>query len=182
MPVFGWENSIIDWANSLSHQGVLFQFMDAISDFSKMKWLILVGLIVLVSKVGIKSLVTPVLLAGISVGLGDLASRRIVKALVMRTRPHYVGLDCHMSSCWGFVSSHSTNVTAAATVLILYDRRNAWWTIPFVILVGFSRVYLSDHFPLDVIGGTILGAIIGALVWAVYQKIKTLKKAQEVQT
>jgi undecaprenyl-diphosphatase len=117
---------------------------------------------------GWKKIGLPIFLALLGVGLADLVARRIIKALIMRPRPHYVGLDCSMSSCWGFVSSHSTNVTAACTILCLYDRRNLFWSIPVIFIVGISRLYFLDHFPLDVIGGTVLGFAIGFVIIRIF--------------
>ena len=89
-------------------------------------------------------------------------------------------MECHLSKCWGFVSSHSTNITAAAVVLCLYDKRNAIWTIPTVLLVCFSRVYLVDHFPLDVIGGMLLGIFVGLIVWVGFKFFQNRSKNIEL--
>jgi membrane-associated phospholipid phosphatase len=111
--------------------------------------------------------------------LGDLISRRLVKALVMRPRPHFIDQICTQPYCWGFVSSHSTNVTAAMTVLCLYNRRYLVFAVPIVFLVSTSRVYLQDHYFLDVLGGVGLGFFIGLAVWEV---LKLVLKAKFLKT
>lgn len=59
-------------------------------------------------------------------------------------------------------SAHATNIFAAAVFLSYYFRRT--WPLMFLIaaVVGYSRVYLGVHFPLDVVVGAITG---GLLAW-----------------
>jgi undecaprenyl-diphosphatase len=37
--------------------------------------------------------------------------------------------------------------------------------------VGYSRIYLGVHFPLDIAGGALLGGFIGYLLWRVQHKL-----------
>jgi len=65
-----------------------------------------------------------------------------------------------------FPSGHT--LTAFATgVLITYLVKNKSWGILLVVygvMVGFSRMYLSEHFFEDVIGGSVLGVFL-AVFW-----------------
>jgi membrane-associated phospholipid phosphatase len=65
-----------------------------------------------------------------------------------------------------FPSGHT--LTAFATgVLITYLVKNKSWGILLVLygaMVGFSRMYLSEHFFEDVIGGSVLGVFL-AIFW-----------------
>jgi undecaprenyl-diphosphatase len=65
-----------------------------------------------------------------------------------------------------FPSGHTTTAFACAFVLAgLVDRRDA--RIAFYVLaaaIAFSRLYVGVHFPLDVLGGAVLGTAYGFLV------------------
>lgn len=178
MIIFEWENSIIEIARTWPQQGILFEFFKFWTSPSESFWLLLPFLMILGYKIGYQKLISPAILVAVTVLIGDFFSRRIFKAFIQRPRPNFVGLDCHFSKCWGFVSSHSTNITAAAIVLSLYEKRNTYWTLPVVLFVSFSRVYLIDHFPLDVLGGNLLGIIIGVSVFFWFNKIKKRPKGE----
>lgn len=157
---------------SLSRSGTLYDFMHFISDFSTTKWIIFAAIIILGFAKGWRAMSVPVGLSIVAALLGDLVSRRLVKAFIMRPRPGFLNEACDVSACWGFISSHAANVFAVTAVLYLFSRRTLWWTLPIATLVSFSRVYLIDHYPLDVIGGALIGTLIGFIVWTIYQRIK----------
>ena len=52
---------------------------------------------------------------------------------------------------------------AIAILLSFYFRR--FWPVFYLIalFVGYSRIYLGDHFPLDVFVGAVAGTLIGLL-------------------
>lgn len=170
--VYEWEQIIIESLRSLPRSGPVYEFMHFISDFSTTKWIILAAIVALGFWKGWRAVRVPVGLSIIAAILGDLVSRRLVKAFVMRPRPEYLNEACDVSACWGFISSHSANVFAVAAVLFFVNRRTLWWTLPLATLVAISRVYLIDHYPLDVIGGALVGILLGYVVWTIFQRAK----------
>ena len=62
-----------------------------------------------------------------------------------------------------FPSGHTATAFAMATVLTLFTRNQQRSFLFFLaaLLVGYSRVYLAQHFLLDVTVGMVLGTLIG---------------------
>jgi undecaprenyl-diphosphatase len=60
-----------------------------------------------------------------------------------------------------FPSGHASNNMAVAIVLILFYRRRGWLYLPIALLIAYSRVYTGSHWPLDILGGMILGGSSG---------------------
>jgi len=101
---------------------------------------------------------------------------QVLKRLFNAPRPKEI-LDKHVysffidgvtGSGWdSFPSGHTTSVFALATVLALYTNNKRWGTcfLLVAILVGYSRIYLGQHFLEDVVAGAVLGAITGLLVY-----------------
>jgi undecaprenyl-diphosphatase len=70
-----------------------------------------------------------------------------------------------------FPSGHAATSFAAATMLSFAFPRFAPFLYVLAAAVAFSRVYVGVHYPLDVIGGAILGTLIAvALRWLVQRR------------
>jgi undecaprenyl-diphosphatase len=92
----------------------------------------------------------------------------IVKPLVGRPRPtpHATAAKRElppMPRSYSFPSGHAAaTFGAVVSVSRMWPQtRIVWWTL--AILIGYSRVYLGHHYPLDVVGGALLG--IGIAYW-----------------
>jgi len=105
----------------------------------------------------------------------------LLKSGVQRPRPckdpeirHLVHLvNNYCGGAFGFVSGHAANSFALATLVSLLFRR-CWVTSGMLVwaaIVSYSRIYLGVHYPGDVLGGAVLGALLGL---AVYYGVKRL--------
>jgi membrane-associated phospholipid phosphatase len=59
-----------------------------------------------------------------------------------------------------FPSNHAVNASALATLAVLYRPRLWLPTTLLALVVGYSRVYVGVHYPLDVLAGGVLGIVV----------------------
>ena len=97
---------------------------------------------------------------------------QLLKALVYAPRPklflipgqyaHFVN-EVTLSNGSSFPSGHTATAFAMAmTFVLMTDTKR--WQLPLLlaaILVGYSRIYLGQHFLLDVLTGAIIGVVSG---------------------
>jgi len=77
-----------------------------------------------------------------------------------------------------FPSGHATVGFACATALALSVPRLRWPVFALAALIGFSRVYVGVHYPLDVLAGALLGVALGFAVRYAGIGIRTLARAR----
>lgn len=110
-------------------------------------------------------------LIGVGVTAAVVLVGQGVKVLVGRPRPRFArqGFHHQFLTPSSFPSNHTAVAFAMAyLVLRLYP---AWYNVALLYLlavfIGLSRVYLREHYPLDVLGGAALGTYIahGLFPW-----------------
>jgi len=88
----------------------------------------------------------------------------VVKNLVDRPRPFEVltGISyAYTPTGSSFPSDHTAGAFAIFTALGLRFRKGLVPLLLLAALIGFSRVYIGVHFPLDVVAGACIGIVIG---------------------
>jgi membrane-associated phospholipid phosphatase len=67
-----------------------------------------------------------------------------------------------------FPSGHSTSVFALSLFLVLSFnlRKTGWLFAILAICIGYSRVYLAVHFPIDVYFGSLIGTLTALIIYA----------------
>jgi undecaprenyl-diphosphatase len=94
---------------------------------------------------------------------------RVLKDSIGRGRPGDLLQDVILrdapSHGLGFVSGHTAVAAALATVAAAYlGARTTVILVVLAALVGFARIYVGAHLPLDVVGGATMGWAIGSLI------------------
>lgn len=100
----------------------------------------------------------------------------LTKVTFERLRPSHEpaleGLVHHVNGYVGrkfsFVSGHASNVFGFALLssLILKQKLYTWFIFFWAAIVAYSRIYLGVHYPLDILGGMLLGMAVSLLVYA----------------
>jgi undecaprenyl-diphosphatase len=112
---------------------------------------------------------------GLAILLSEGMCTLVVKELIDRIRPCHIHewvrlIEGYCPKSPAFPSSHATNISAAVTFLSFFFPRWLLVMVPLALLVGYSRIYLGVHYPLDVIGGGILGTGCGWAVFVVFKR------------
>lgn len=101
---------------------------------------------------------------------------------------HFVqGLNVHNHS--SFPSGHTASAFALSTIMVLVFKKKKI-SVPcilFSIAVGYSRIYLAQHFPIDVLFGALAGVLCGCLsyhqtyILKLFRPVKVAKRLKRLR-
>ena len=119
----------------------------------------------------------------LAIGLTSLVVAQAIKPSFARQRPFdladpAVRMIDRLPNSASFPSGHAANAVAGAyTISRIWPQGAAVaWTL--AALIGFSRIYVGAHYPLDVVGGAIVGwlcalFVLGGTRWRMlYLKVR----------
>lgn len=141
-----WLNTAMVWLTKLGDSGAI--------------WIALV-IYLLINKTYRKAGLTMLVALVIGVVVCNLG----LKPMIGRLRPFLMdpSLQLLMSppSGFSFPSGHTWSSFAIAVVAMMHRIKGRYIVLGAAMLMAFSRLYLTVHYPTDVIGGIVIGFIIG---------------------
>lgn len=177
---------LINQSNNILLDGVMVKF----SDTWTWSLLLLVVVFVVVRNRPIKEALLVLLGIALCVLVADQISSTLLKPWVARFRPTH-DPDLMFQIRWiagrcgqyGFVSSHAANTFAVATFMsyVFRHKITAICLFLWAAVVGYSRIYLGVHFPLDVLCGALLGIVVGFVLYKIlrFVLVACLKSPQQ---
>jgi undecaprenyl-diphosphatase len=122
-----------------------------------------------------------VLSAFLTIGLSDQVSSGFIKNTVARVRPcrdpevlpQIVLRLEHCSGAFSFTSSHAANHFALAMFVFAslaptLGTKITRWLFVWAAAICYAQMYVGVHYPLDVLGGTLVGLLCGWLTAKLY--------------
>lgn len=159
-----WEFAVLDFIRETFSCKAMDIIMHAITFLGEAGWLwILLGLVL--------AIIPKTRRIGFTV-LGALILSLIfcnitIKPLVERVRPYDIkeGIELIISkpTDFSFPSGHTSASFAAAIALFACNKKWGSAAIALASIIAFTRLYLYVHFPTDVLGGMVLGALCGVM-------------------
>jgi membrane-associated phospholipid phosphatase len=89
--------------------------------------------------------------------------------------PTIEGVKMHSSN--SFPSGHTTTIFALTTMISFFyqSKKIGFFLLLIAVLVGYSRIYLSQHFLEDTLAGSIIGLVTSAIIFKSFQKKYPIK-------
>ena len=101
------------------------------------------------------------------------ATTTLLKGVFQRPRPlSDPTLIIDRAASYSFPSQHAINVFALAAFLAARYPKLTAPLLLFACSVGYSRIYLGNHYPLDVFAGAALGGAWGIAAAALYRRLE----------
>lgn len=194
MPLQEWDTAIFRAVNLGMEQPWLDPVMKALTDPGRFKTPLLIAAALLFMLRRARGLLALLILVA-TVATTDQLSAKVLKPIFKRPRPSVVVADAHklfgVRHSYAFPSVHAANFTAVIPIMATVFPAGA---VPYAVVAGlvcFSRIYVGDHWPSDVLGGIAIGLGVGFLGrkaflrleqnakrWRWYQKLERWRRKE----
>jgi undecaprenyl-diphosphatase len=161
--LLAWDEHVFRLMNAGWLHPMLDRLMPSVTDARNYHIPFIVGAILILFMDRLRG-VRFLVLAIVSVVVADAIATHVFKHAFWRTRPcialEGVRLLVGCVNSPSFPSNHAVNASALATLVALYMPRLWLAAAALALLVGYSRVYIGAHYPLDVLAGSMLGLTV----------------------
>jgi len=163
-------NTIFFFLYNLSHQSLVFdKIIIFIADIFPYIVIILAGLFLLFYykiisrdfllnlKNNWKEFFSVFFVGGISWGIAE-----VIKFSIHSERPFIALQNVHSlfsETGYAFPSQHATFFASIAVMIFFINKKTGYLFMFFALLIGLARIIAGVHFPMDIIGGYLLGTI-----------------------
>jgi undecaprenyl-diphosphatase len=166
------DTSVFQWINGLSGVRVIDEFFKGIANdyFALIAACLILVWMWFGTRDGIqreKNQKT-VFIAMMSIGIAS-AFMGIINHYYFRLRPFdvipagQINLLFYQPTDSSFPSNIAAVIFASATPVMFRNRKYGYWLLALAILCSFGRVYMGVHYPLDVLGGAVVGFLAGVV-------------------
>ncbi|MBQ0138886.1 MAG: undecaprenyl-diphosphatase [Kurthia sp.] len=101
-------------------------------------------------------------------GIVGILMNYLIAKIYFEARPFVTHDDINVlvehASDASFPSDHTTGAIALAFAIALRNKKIGWIMMVFALLTGFSRIYVGNHYPGDVLAGIIVGMVVAFII------------------
>ena len=112
--------------------------------------------------------------------LSALVARFIIKSIIVLffhiPRPYVALSQIHLmlapntaGNYQSFPSGHALFFFAIGYMIYLYDKRWGYFFLILAVLMGVARVMVGMHYPLDILGGALIGMLVSFCIYKISQ-------------
>jgi len=158
--------ALFQWIYGLSHRNV---FIDGVGIFfaQYFPYFLIIGFLVLVFyKKGIRQKLYLFCEGVLAVILARGIVTEVIRFFYHHPRPFdALGFTPLIAeSGWSFPSGHATFYFALSMTVWFVNRKWGMWYLLAATVMGIARIYVGVHWPLDVLGGALIGIASGVFV------------------